>query len=296
MKPDKYVHKAIDKFDLNIKNIQNVPESYSSKVYKLTLEQDYKVILKIPYNISKYKREINALKILEDRLPVPKLVDHYTSSDYGMMLLSYIDGEPIEGPISKRLAYDMGELLASLHINKTPRFGDLTDEETSYDSWWKFMQQLFYNYKPYCSTVIAEEELNQYETTFNLLYERLPEADGPCLVHMDYRPGNILINNGRISGLIDFETLRGGSSDIDLTKIKHYVWDRYEGTQREFLAGYSSIRKIPDIDRSIPFYEFANAFSSIGWCIKRNKLNDKFLKENLQRLRQLNKQFTNSKD
>ncbi|WP_430103640.1 phosphotransferase [Peribacillus simplex] len=72
--------------------------------------------------------------------------------------------------------------------------------------------------------------------------------DGPCVVHMDFRPGNILVlNESKISGLIDFESAHGGPSEIDFTKIKQYVWDVYPETKEEFILGYKSIRTLPNL-------------------------------------------------
>ncbi|WP_244188406.1 phosphotransferase [Paenibacillus kribbensis] len=34
---------------------------------------------------------------------------------------------------------------------------------------------------------------------------------------MDFRPGNILVNGNEVAGIIDFESARGGSSEIDFT-------------------------------------------------------------------------------
>lgn len=50
----------------------------------------------------------------------------------------------------------------------------------------------------------------------------------------------------------------------------------YKGTKESFLNGYKTIRKLPDLDNTLPFYEFLTAFSRIGWCIKRKKTNEHF--------------------
>lgn len=69
---------------------------------------------------------------------------------------------------------------------------------------------------------------------YNDILSEYEEVDAPCLVHMDFRPGNILVDNGlNIVGLIDFESAHGGSSEIDLTKVKQYVWDVYPNTKNE---------------------------------------------------------------
>jgi Ser/Thr protein kinase RdoA (MazF antagonist) len=119
------------------------------------------------------------------------------------------------------------------------------------------------------------------------LHRSLPDPDGPCYVHYDFRPGNVLIQRGRISGLIDFESTRGGSADYDFIKIKNEVWDASPETRVPFLAGYQSIRDLPDIEHTLPLYALHNAYGGIAWCVKRSKLDDPFFDENLTRLRDI---------
>ena len=115
----------------------------------------------------------------------------------------------------------------------------------------------------------------------------LPEPDGPCWTHFDFRPANVLAQGDRVTGLIDFESARGGSADLDFIKIKNRVWDVYSGTKEPFLDGYSSIRPVPDIESTLPFYALGNAFGGIAWCVRRSDTEDPFFLENLDRLKQI---------
>ena len=96
------------------------------------------------------------------------------------------------------------------------------------------------------------------------MYARLPEPDGPCWTHFDYHPGNILVIEDNISGLIDFESSHGGSADMDFIKIKLQVWDKYPGTKTAFIEGYSTVRRLPDIENTLPFYTLYVAFGGIA--------------------------------
>ncbi len=84
---------------------------------------------------------------------------------------------------------------------------------------------------------------------FEQLMVDIPGPDGPRALHMDFRPGNVLIWNGKITGLIDLESARGGSADMDFTKMKIYVWDRYPGTKDAFLSADRTVRSLPSLGR-----------------------------------------------
>jgi len=277
------VKKVIDKMSLKVTKIDSVPESYSSEVAILTLDSGDKVVLKIPYSKQKLLREKEILKLLDRNLPVPKILDHWEGNEEvtGALLLSYIDGVPITGKIDIELSYKMGELLAKLHKTPMDSYGLVENEK---NDWWSGVSIRFNEWIKECEGILEDKLIKRCIDKFNDLYKRLPKADGPCLVHFDFRRGNILINDSEIKGLIDFESSRGGSSDVDFTKIKLYVWDRYKGTKEAFIKGYESIRRLPDLDNTLPFYLFFNAVGGIAWCIRRKELEGEFFTENMNQL------------
>jgi hypothetical protein len=45
-------------------------------------------------------------------------------------------------------------------------------------------------------------------------------ADGPDLVHVDYHPGNILVSNGRITAILDWDGVARGDRMLDLVTLR----------------------------------------------------------------------------
>jgi aminoglycoside phosphotransferase (APT) family kinase protein len=45
-------------------------------------------------------------------------------------------------------------------------------------------------------------------------------ADGPDLVHLDFHPGNVLVHEGRISGLVDWDGAGRGDGRLDLVTLR----------------------------------------------------------------------------
>lgn len=275
------INKVIDIFGLDVAHIEDVPESYSSTVVRLILKSGERCILKLPYNKSKLYREYQILNKLKSVLPVPEVLAFWKGNDScsGAMLLSHLEGEPATKDVSEKLAYDMGRLLAQLH--KIP-MDNYSLMDTPSNHWLSTIKDKFYVWYDECIGHLETSLLKQCDMQFKKMIATMPEDEGPVLIHFDYRPGNILIKDEEITGIIDFESSRGGSADVDFTKSKIYLWDESPGTKGPFLKGYESVRPVPPIDRTLPFYEFFNAFGGLAWCVRRNKMTDPFFEENYQ--------------
>lgn len=111
------LQQVIQQFRLNVLSINSVPESYSSTVYKLILNNQQQVFVKIPYSKTKLMREYEFLLILQDKLNTPRVLDFWEGNDVipGALLLEAIDGEISTKIIDKALAYEIGVSHAKLH-------------------------------------------------------------------------------------------------------------------------------------------------------------------------------------
>jgi aminoglycoside phosphotransferase (APT) family kinase protein len=47
-----------------------------------------------------------------------------------------------------------------------------------------------------------------------------PPVTGTDLVHLDYQPGNVLVDNGRVSGVVDFDGASRGDRHLDLVTLR----------------------------------------------------------------------------
>lgn len=282
---------VIEKLKLNVLNIEDVPESFSSEVYKLTLASGENVYIKIPFNKVKLYREFQILETLQGVIPVPKVLDIWygDESTTGALLLSAIQGTPCTGDIDENLSFQMGVYLAMLHEVKTPGYGHhlangfkLLDQ----NNWRLHIKSNFEKWKEPCQEILDSKLYERCILHFDEVYSALPDPDGPCIVHMDFRPGNILVNGNEVAGIIDFESARGGSSEIDFTKVNRYIWEVSPRTKIPFIEGYRSIRPMLVLERVLPFYDFYDAFSAVVWCKNRGiEKNQTFLQESILTLR-----------
>ncbi|CAM3564975.1 aminoglycoside phosphotransferase family protein [Paenibacillus lupini] len=282
---------VIEKLKLSVSNIDDVPESFSSDVYKLTLTNGENVFIKIPFNKDKLIREFQMLETLKDIIPVPKVFDIWygDESTNGALLLSAIQGTPCTGDIDEKLSFQIGVYHAMLHEVKTPGYGcHVTDGYKLLDqnNWRLHIKSNFEKWKEPCKEILDSKLYDRCILHFDEVLSTLPDPDGPCIVHMDFRPGNIMVDGNEVTGIIDFESARGGSSEIDFTKVNRYIWDVNPRTKIPYIKGYQSIRPMMALERVLPFYNIYDAFSAVVWCKNRGiEKNQAFLEENILTLR-----------
>lgn len=282
----KNVEVYIEKLNINVKRIERLPSSFSSTVKKMILQDNSIVILKIPYSNEKLEREYYFLNKLANDLPVPKVLNYWAgdSENIGAILLNEIQGQPINDNFDMNLTYKMGELLAKLHsidfdsinygINKS---NSVTEER----EWKQYIYSRIEDNKKNCFEVMDREIYNKCINIFNRFYIDFRMGFAPCIIHLDYRPGNIMEYKGNITGLIDFESARSGAFEIDFVKMKNYVWDKDKNYKVGFINGYKSVKQIYELDDMIDFYNFYNAFGSISWFVDRGKKHLSFFEENM---------------
>ena len=284
------VHNAIAHFSLEIADIQPVPDSFSSIVRLIELVTGERLVLKIPYVKRKLFRELGALEAFHDDLPVPDVIDVWVPEDDrpGALLLSRLPGANIVNPVTIDLARQMGGLLGRLHTYRLDHYGDREEAGNPHaHDWWAMYHAGLDRWKPHCMQAMPPDLYVRSLALYRELAADLPAPDGPRWVHCDYRPGNILVEDGRITGLIDFESARGGSADLDFTKVSHYVWNPNPATKPAFLAGYAEIRPVPSFERTLTLYQLHNALGGVAWCVRRTNTSDPFFHENMAVIEQL---------
>ncbi|MGE7861035.1 phosphotransferase family protein [Bacillus mobilis] len=278
------LQQAIDKFKLNVLAVENVPESFSSIVYKIKLIDHRTVYIKIPYSKVKLEREYTVLKRLCKELPVPELLDYWEGNEdvTGALLLSEINGVPITEKVDTALAHDIGVHHAMLHAI-IPNEQDFESAISNvYGRRSEFIERQFYSFAEDVKEVIDPCLYEQSLKHFDRQVKLLPSPDGPSFVHMDFRPGNILVHENRVVGIIDFESARIGATEMDFIKINSDILMKYPGTWDAYKKGYESIRPLIDLQEVLPFYRFTDAFNAIGWCKRRGiEKHQTFLQESL---------------
>ncbi|WP_211654165.1 aminoglycoside phosphotransferase family protein [Planococcus alpniumensis] len=279
---------VLKQFRLEVVTVNEVEDSFSSTVYRCTLMNGDTVFVKIPYTRVKYERELAAYEILAGYVPIPKLLDYWAGDAKcpGALLLSELKGKPLSATASPEIAYQIGAMQAAMHQIKPSNTTESSAIKNEFDNWHEFIERQFYSFAEDAKEVLDEDLYMASLRKFEQMKGELPEPDGPSFVHMDFRQANIIVEEGRVSGMIDFESVRFGSTDIDFTKIHRDFLSTNSSLSDSFQMGYNSIRPMIDLQSVLPFYRFIDAFNSIGWSQRRGlQENVAFYEANLRILK-----------
>lgn len=244
-----------------------------AQVYRIDKADGQKFILKICANKNHSLREIYFIKYFQDTLPVPRIIQYFepTESIPGAILMEYIPGSilKIEG-VTAQLAYQAGSLLARIHQHRQSGYGDIGAYPLLNHDPRVFFTEKFEHELSECVNHLPRDLIDACKKYFNKNINSLTlRADGPCIVHRDYRPGNIIESNGRIQAIIDWSSALSGFAQEDFCTMEHTEWSRDDSSKKNFLQGYSTIRAIPHYDEILPLLRLSKAIVIVGFIAKR---------------------------
>lgn len=261
-------------------------------VFKVTLENGQHLILKICSRIGDYLREAYFLNLFSEKLPVPRiiqLVQPEANLD-GAILMECLPGNLLTvQDLHDKISYKIGSCLARIHLEPAKGYGDLTEPmRLSTDPRIPFTMKFeegIEECKDHLPIILLEKCRQYYDQHVGLL----TTSDGPCIIHRDFRPGNIFINHGQIKGIIDWSSARGGFAEEDFCPLEFGEWSTNLSWKQSFLDGYASIRKVPDYQRILPLLRLSRAIATIGFTVKRGIWQSKGAK-----IYQFNRQYLES--
>lgn len=116
-------------------------------VYRITQPTGAKLILKICDRTNNYLREVYFLKHFADILPVPRIIQVVQPEIgiNGAILMERLPGSLLKRTdFTDEMAYDIGSLLARIHLHRVTGYGDLIQTDSlSFDPHgiWRMAEQ-----------------------------------------------------------------------------------------------------------------------------------------------------------
>ncbi len=263
-------------------------------VFKISQPGRPDLILKVCSRKGDFLRESYFLSRFSGKILVPRIIQ-LIELEEGLdaaVLMECIQGDLLKPEaITKTLASEIGALLARIHLEYAEGYGDLTDtSHLSSDPRISFTMK-FEEGLEECKGHLPESLLETCRRHFQRDIDLLLSADGPCVIHRDFRPGNIIAFDGKVRGIIDWSSGRGGFAEDDFCPLEFGEWP--EGCKSSFLEGYASIRKVPNYNRMMPLLHLSRAVAAVGFTVKRGtweSRNSKLYQFNLRYLESLRKE------
>ncbi len=235
-------------------------------VYHVKTADGKESILKICFRPCEYYREVFFLTRFASKLPVPRIIRTIPPEKGidGAVLMECLPGNLLTIP---GLTSDLTE--------KAQGYGDLVEpnnlsSDPRHDLTLKFEEGL-----GECAAHFSKEMIEKCRRFFMQHRDLFLIVDGPCIIHRDYRPGNIFAKEGKLTGIIDWASARGGFAKEDFCPLELGDWSEDPQFKKAFLTGYATVRPIPDYERIMPLLLLSRAIAVIGFTVKRGTWNSK---------------------
>ena len=268
---EQQIEKMTEKaFYEDLKEYKELWEGFFNSAYLVTTESGREAVLKAAppaeVKLLRYEKDImiaetTAMKIaLGKGIPAPEVLycdfsrTVCPSRYFFMKKLKGASVESQKDSLDKvQLALiqrEAGEINARLNAITGEKFGSLFDRERQYDSWYDAFGSLLSDVLDDGSDIGADTDVDKAEIMAALQRDKaaFDEVTTPLLVHWDIWDGNIFTENGKITGIIDFER----AMYADRLMENGFRW---QCENDNFLTGYGIDRLSDSEEQRVLWYD-----------------------------------------
>ncbi|MGA2207961.1 MAG: phosphotransferase [Terracidiphilus sp.] len=233
-----------------------ITKGETNEVYAVDLANGQKVIVRTSRSErSRFRAERWAIEqCARAGVPVPCVIAVETIEHAGrplnLSIETLLQGTPLDELAKDNLSpetvaallHRTGAVLARIHSIRTNGFGELDENGSgNYNSIGDMLSQEELSKEHFLNVARAVHiDSGIIERALNALYEysvRYP-AISPRLIHNDFAPCHVLICDGQVSGIVDFEIAQGGDPAREFARWQFFFGDRF--ALRHLIEGYGN--------------------------------------------------------
>ena len=230
-------------------------------------------------------------------VPIPRILAQGTKEGQHFLLREVIPGITLRQALSenanpKPLFLQAGETLAQFHSFSFAAKG-LFNPDLSIDENVDLFNQA--EYEGFLTVLQAKKQLSdkEYYALRNIRVNDYYDISENVLCHCDYSLDNILVQNCRIVGILDFEYSCSAPFMDDLAAFDLFASLNGYGKYLDcFYEGYSKFRPISDFYFSgLNFYKFYRLISMLSYQLGADRFHGPFLEQMKQELARTKQEF-----
>ena len=213
---------------------------------------------------------LRTFSFLSEEIPVPKPVTDGVQKyrDLHYTIVTELAGDTLQP--NEELTRESGRLLAQIHDSRgfeEPGWIDWDDGKPEVvgfpdDSLRRRIEEVLKDWRQFFVSLDAGWLVEATNTALDNM-EKIPEDFQPVLVHHDFNPGNILVEDGEINGVLDFDYAHSSHSVRDIAKAANKFWIR-GGRREDFYQGYREVRDPELFEDTIDFYLLETFLDELG--------------------------------
>ena len=255
---DDFVFDILKKeFDSAVEDVERIHGGLMSYTYRVSFREN-SYILQVTDNNDPHELE-NCLKSFmflqkHSNIPVPKVLTRelkeFNSKHY--TIVEDIEGSTLDKSLSSEMVKEAGSMLAHIHdshsFDKAGWIEWRDDEPVVLGFPGDSLQNRLEEYLEEKLEFFKSEDVDWLarvtERFLNEYLENAPDDFDPVFVHHDYNPGNILVEDGEIVGVLDFDYSHSSHAQRDLVKAMNKFWVKTSASKDDFLEGYREVRDL----------------------------------------------------
>ena len=195
------------------------------------------------------------------RLPRPQLLLHNASGLPDCVVLDFTPGDPaVRHPEPLKLAPALAGVLAAIHdVRELPEPLVFLKERGRDGNRWPLM-----------TPDELDESLRENTIRQAMSSMSTKNANLPCLLHGDYWPGNIILNDETIAAIVDWEDALFGDpmNDVAIARLD-LLWCYGEAVMHAFTEHYLRITNVDE--RDLPYWDLFAALRPCGYLAEWSK-------------------------